>query len=201
MDKRRRQHERLFVHQRHFNEQTDSYVPEYERWKKPWIVKSLIGVYELPPENFIDGTVEENLKIVGHGDKEPLSYNGDEGEVKFNPTMTCAGSTSALRTPEGIRPIIFIRQNVVRPVEIPDPKEAAEFDVKAKLFFLLHEMGHAEDIEKQINYDHDALTIDNAKAEAYAHRFLYRHANRLKYRWMIDQFVRAMDGDRKRDGY
>jgi hypothetical protein len=55
-----------------------------------------------------------------------------------------------------------------------------------RLAVLMHEMGHADDIARGINYDHQALSLDLVGAEVYAHQFVCTHAGRNTYRLLLD---------------
>jgi hypothetical protein len=58
---------------------------------------------------------------------------------------------------------------------------------------LLHELGHADDISKGINYDHQTLSVDLPAAEAYAHAFLCKQAQRHNYPALLGVYLENLE--------
>ena len=64
-----------------------------------------------------------------------------------------------------------------------------EVAAETKLLVLMHELGHAEDISRGVNYNHDDLTVDMVATEVYAHTFVLRYARRLDYRLALRDYI------------
>jgi hypothetical protein len=87
-----------------------------------------------------------------------------------------------------------------RPIGAGDGLKHPLFRDAVRLMVLLHELGHADDISKGINYDHDHLQVDLAAAEAYAHSFVCSQAQRNGYpllvRMCLDNVERMVTSQR-----
>lgn len=53
----------------------------------------------------------------------------------------------------------------------------------------MHELGHAEDLSQQINFDNVARTMNVLSAEVYAHKFVCRYAKRFGYRLALEYYL------------
>jgi hypothetical protein len=170
----------------------DSYWEEYERWKTIGIVKPLVGVFELPEDRFTNATLEENLAFVGHGHCTPLRFKHDvkRYDQQDKSDIVGRGSASAVRDQFGrVRPIVFVRQQVKPRSEIQNEELRRQFEGAVRLLILMHELGHAEDICRGINFDYDAQTVSVVAAELYAHQFVCKHAKRFGYRIALGYYL------------
>jgi hypothetical protein len=105
------------------------------------------------------------------------------------------GYTSAARTPsEQIRSVVFIRDIVLGTEKVP-LESLAETVAHNKLGILLHEIGHAYDIEHQFNYDHSKPSFDKINGEFFAHKFSFQIAERCNYRTVMNGIVHRMKSD------
>lgn len=104
---------------------------------------------------------------------------------------TGAGYTVAVRDQYGKpRPIIFLRQDVnASPANVEEEQNHPDFEAVVKLLVLMHELGHADDIAKSVNYNHENKSLDLVSAEAYAHAFVCRHARRIGYRLALGTYL------------
>lgn len=173
----------------------DSYTDEYEKWKKTDLVKQLVGVYELPAEQFNEKP-EANLATVGKSHLTVIRYEAEVdniGEEK-DEQIVGTGHTVVVRDQYGkVRPIIFIRLNI-NSKSIDESEEHGEnMRDGIRLLVLMHEMGHADDVARSINFDHENKKLDIVKAEAYAHQFVCKHAARLNYRIALMYYLQNIE--------
>lgn len=196
-NKKKRSRKKPFVAAHQFIEGKTSYIGEYRLWQTAKIVKGLLGVFEIPFNEFVTQTTEEHLALVGHAGLTVITYDPDEeGYYRPNPDADVAGYTCGVRTPYGkVKSIIFMRREVHLRQEIPDQDTADEIRAFGKLGILMHEMGHAEDIDKSINYDHQTPSFDGVAGEVYAHAFALKHAQRLGYRHLLFSYCRSLEDD------
>lgn len=177
----------------------DSYAEEYERWKRMDIVKRLVGVYEVSDEQYTKDT-QDLLADFGLTSHQQLfydvevdnRYSGDSTGDGDDTRVAGGGWTSAVKDQYGrVRPIVFVQGNVpISDKGVPGEEQCNEEIVGvAKLLVLMHELGHAEDISRAVNYDHAALKLDIVAAEIYAHKFVMRHAKRLDYRLALSGYI------------
>jgi hypothetical protein len=190
-----------------FLEGIDSYSEEYAAWKRTTIVKRLVGIFEVSQAAFAR---PENLPAaVGLEGYSLVQYEAQyDNSVSFSPDQPTsgAGCTMAVRNPYGkIVPVVFVRAdvNAIGDRGQITKKKHPQFDDLVRLTVLLHELGHADDIAKGINYDHAALKIDLPSAEAYAHRFVCRQAQRNHYPLLLNLYLenveRMAESDREVD--
>lgn len=179
-----------------FIESFDSYCDEYRYWKESTIVRRLVGIFEVPKAQF-DLDREELLRRVGLADYSLVRYATEyETEVCRQEPISGAGCTVAVRNVYGrIQPVVFVRSDVEAVGLAPELAEAADpqFLDSIRLLVLMHELGHADDISKGINFDHKQLSIDLAGAEAYAHRFVCKHARRSNYPSPLTMYLENID--------
>jgi len=173
----------------------DDYAVEFERWKKMEVVKGILGVFELEDDDYRQKETQALLGQLGFGSCTQLFYNVEsDNSVALNEKPTTLGGwTSAVRDHHGhVRPIVFIQKNVPQQ---PDATEhlSEEGTAVFKLIVLMHELGHAEDIRKSVNYNHQSLEIDIVSAEIYAHEFVLRNCRRLGYRLTFKQYLCSIE--------
>lgn len=113
-----------------------------------------------------------SVKLIGWrslGDSWHSGGSDDRSDV------SATGFTSAVRDHFGkVHSAVFICNHVLH-VDVDD---AAELLL---LLILLHELGHADDISKSINFNHENATIERTSAEAYAHSFVIRTCRKRGY--------------------
>lgn len=165
----------------------DSYETEFAAWKASPPVPSLVGIYELDDAAFYADSYDERLKEAGC--PYPMVYfdtDLDNSSTRAPETTVGTGYTSAVKDDKGkIRPVILMRSGVN-----PQTKDGhPEFAHAVRLIVLMHEMGHAEDIAKGVNYDAKTLKLDIVEAEVYAHEYVCRHAKRLNYRVLLSYYL------------
>ena len=198
MNNRKRKKLRFPSHQ--FVDGKGSYAKEYLRWRKPEFlrsvvgVKGLLGVHEIPIGEFSQEP-DVLLALVGHGGLAVIEYDPDEPTgVYYEPSSDEArvtGYTCAVRTPYGkVKSIVFLRE-VIFPPELTDP----EIRAINKLGLLIHEVSHAEDIDRSVNYDHQTPSFDAVAAEVYAHTFVLRRAQRLGYKQLLYSYCLDLEND------
>jgi hypothetical protein len=185
------------IGEKQFIEGFDSYSEEYNKWKRFEIVKRLIGVFELPSDVFHSSTLEEMIAHVGHSDCKVIYYQTDFDNAKTSEkeSSVATGCTCAVRdTFQRVRPIVFIRSQVNSSGDDEcNPNIRSEAEDGMRLLVLLHELGHAEDIVREVNYRHEALRIDIIGAEVFAHEFVCRYAKRLGYRLALGHYLRDLE--------
>jgi hypothetical protein len=154
----------------------DKYTNEYELWKKMTVVRGLLGIFELDDDDYHT----KETKELFHNIEVANTSTGDEK------SSSLGGWTSAVRNQYGkVQPIIFVR----RASERHESEQSEESIVAHKLLVLIHEMGHADDIRRSINYNHEKLELAIVEAELYAHDFVVRHCRKLGYRLMLDTYL------------
>lgn len=178
----------------------DSYADEYRKWKKTDLVPSLLGIYELSDDDFYAETVEAQLDAVGRGGLEVVYYEtGAEQVGSRDRDSVGSGCTSAVRDPYGkVRPIIFIRQSVeLTPTDPTDPPDSPELEKVVadgiRLLALIHEVGHAHDIARGINFKHDDHLLNHVGAEAFAHSFVIEHTRKRNYRLALGSYLEHLE--------
>jgi len=176
----------------------DSYVDEYERWKRMDVVRGLLGVFELEDSDYHEKETKDLLPLLGFCSHEQLFYGVEVANTGglHKETSTAGGWTSAVKDQFGrIHPIIFVRRDVP---SHPDDEEvpSEESTTAHKLLVLIHEMGHADDIRKSVNYTHDSLELGIVEAELYSHDFVVRHCRKLGYRLMLSEYLRNIENQR-----
>jgi hypothetical protein len=178
---------------RAFIEEIDSYSDEYASWKKTKLVKRLVGVFEVPQEQFAL-PYEELLASLGLADYTIVRYAAEyDSAPGGDEPITGTGCTIALRNVYGkIVPAVFVRQDVQAVGETSQPQHP-QFADAIRLLVLLHELGHADDISKGINYDHETLWVDLPAAEAYAHAFLSKQAQRHNYPALLGVYLENLE--------
>lgn len=96
--------------------------------------------------------------------------NDEQGDIYTNSGVQAAGFTT-LVTINGItKPIIFVKASAIGDVR---------FDEFLRLGTIIHELGHAEDMNNGVNYRQDG-SVDLAGAEAYAEVYCLRNLNQSK---------------------
>ena len=164
-----------------FIEGMDSYCDEYEFWKKTTNIKRLVGVFEMPEEQFCLG-LEDLLASAGLGHYRVVRYTSEyDNTPSGSEPISGTGCAVAVRDVYGrIAPVVFVRSDVqsVGDGNKTIDEHHPQFGDSVRLLVLMHELGHADDIAKGVNYDHKELKINFAAAEAYTRMLLY--AGRLK---------------------
>jgi hypothetical protein len=181
--------------QRPFIDGYDSYADEYDRWKRMNVVKGLVGIFELD-----DGDLDKDIKDLppklGLGIYKQIFHTVEvDNSVKMNaPNVKGSGWTSAVKDNYGrVRPIIFVGKNVRLDSDHSSIDEQGERTRDSsgviQLLVLMHELGHAEDIARGVNYNHVDVTLDIVAAEFYAHRFVLLNARKLGYRFALKNYI------------
>jgi hypothetical protein len=70
-----------------------------------------------------------------------------------------------------------------------------------KLMTLIHELGHVQDMERSINFDHVAKRCDMIEAEVYAHLYSLERMARMNYSQCFDMLMDALKRAVGGDGY
>ncbi len=180
-----------------FIEGMDSYCDEYKYWKKRTdIIKRLVGIFEVSEEVF--GLELKKLVVaVGLDGYQPLFYNAEhDNTIRSDGPISGTGCAVALRNVYGnVVPAVFVREGVASVGEADEqPGEThPQFADSIRLLVLFHELGHADDISKGLNYDHDKLIIDLAAAEAYAHDFVCRQCMKNSYPLLMSQYLENVE--------
>lgn len=149
-------------HKRAFLDGVGSYGNEYRFWIKFSPVKSLLGIFELEDCDYFNSSTQDLMPRFGFGACEQLFYKVDtnnESTSVDEDKDIFGGWASAVKDVHGkVRSIIFIRAGLpaFECREEPTPEAAAA----VKLMVLLHELGHADDIHKCINYNHELHWMD-----------------------------------------
>lgn len=152
----------------------DSYVKEFgkvaARARKE--SRSLLDIIELDDRDYF--TTDHSSFAEG---MEEIRWNtelSDYGSLSED-TNIC-GFTCAFRAPGAdIRTLIVIRKRV------PASEPNREGKYVHKLIALLHELGHVDDIEHQVNFNHAAGTFDAIEAEVYAHLHALKRMAKRNY--------------------
>jgi hypothetical protein len=175
----------------------DSYGDEYDYWKKTTIIKRLVGVFEVPEAEF-EKPIDELLGVVGLDGYTVVKYTADhDNKVTNDKPSSGAGCAVAIRDVYGkIAPAVFVKSEVVSVSKVTGEVSTEvhpQFDATVRLLLLLHELGHANDISRAINYDHTNLKIDLAAAEAYAHEFVCKQAQKNNYTLALHLYLENVD--------
>ncbi len=175
-----------------FIEALDSYCDEYEYWKRAAFIKHLVGVFEVAEAQFQLG-LEGLLLAAGLGDYSGVLYTSDyDNTGSRDQPISGTGCAIAVRDIYGrIRPVVFVCSDVQSIEENGEANEGnhPQFADSVRLLVLIHELGHADDISKGINYDHEQLKIDLGAAEAYAHSFVCKHAQKNNYTLLLEIYL------------
>lgn len=171
----------------------DTYTDEFNRVLTKPPLRNLFGIFQLSNDEFYGQSTAEKLRQVGLGHLEQVRWNSDhqaKAQSKDDEGHG-AGMACGVVSPEGrLLPVIFIRTEV--PVDV-QPQYADEFKSTIRLLTLLHEIGHAEDMMKEINFNLRDRTVDLVAAEAYAHRYVLRHLQKRNCRIGLNQYIGQLD--------
>jgi hypothetical protein len=174
----------------------DTYADEYARLVRNSGVKRLLGVYEIPAERF-DVSGDGNLRVAGiHHPQVMLtdaSIPDDEepGKDGFaGPEVTATGNTIATRNQHGhVQSAIFICNAPTGLEHILDGPECA------RTLVLLHELGHADDMAKGLNFDFSTDRLNWIGAEVYAHDYVIRSCLRRGYRLALLGYLNTLNAN------
>lgn len=172
-----------------------SYSDALRHWTKLTPVKGLVGIFELPKSQYYGTSFEEKLTLVGHPEFEFLRYDGGGIETDTEREASSdgggTGTTSLIRDQyKKIRPIIFVRSDVTIPnAATLSEKDRTEREYITRLMVMLHELGHADDASKSVNYDHKSGRVNVVSAEVYAHRYVCRAARSHNYKWLLRTYL------------
>jgi hypothetical protein len=181
-----------------FLDSLDRYEDEYDAIRRVKPVKGLLGVFEFNDKEFYALSLEDKLGQAGFPGHSIVYYTADIDHGPLDKSATGVGHTCAVRSPAGkMRSIIFVRKDIAVKSEVDDPHLKREVEFGVRILLLLHEMGHADDIRKGVNYDHENLTLDVVAAEVYAHGFALAEAKRRDYRLALGQYVRELQTQRE----
>lgn len=178
-----------------FMDGVDSYKSEYEELMKNPPFKGILGIYELGRDQFNTLSADQQLEFVGlrghtHiGWKSGLTNKDDD---LAHESVKGTGSTVGTRTANGrIVPVVFVRKEVDPDGDAKEHTETLSYMIR--LIVLLHELGHAEDMIKEKNFNHAQTTTDLIEAEAYAHQFAVNYAKRRNYRIALNYYLDNLD--------
>jgi hypothetical protein len=205
-DKRRQKEEKRQARQRKSKERRaaqrdlffdvlDSYEAEFQQLLAKPPVQGLAGIFELDDVVFKNATSEERLKHVGLSGYSVVNY--DFGPQRTEDTTTTAepkatGYACTIRDSDNrFYPVIFIRRSVV--VDDPQGERANEIIAVNRVCVLLHECGHAQDMNEMINFRPSTGRCNIVEAEAYAHRFALEQAKKLNYRVLTTHYIENLD--------
>jgi hypothetical protein len=121
------------------------------------------------------------------------TYGKEEDEAG---AVNIAGFTQAHLDPVG-----RLHTVVVPPKDIECGSPLRDMQYGYKLVALLHELGHVEDLERQINFSLLTETADITAAEVYANRYALAEANRVGLFMVADTLSGALAKYRGRSDY
>jgi len=142
----------------------DSYEEEFSRTVTAAMkgLPTLHGVHEVDLPDF----ESTDWSLFGCDPKQQIFFNVDDQFASYgtgNPKANVRGSAAYfLDGTSDYRAVVLIPRNPKSSVEYKDLKYSI------KIAALLHELGHVQDAERQINMDPIALRFDVINAEAYA---------------------------------
>lgn len=99
-----------------------------------------------------------------------------DGYAEQDRNVNINGLANGFKTADGaLKTLVLIRRDV------PGTKPHREFKYVLKVIALLHELGHIEDMEKEVNFDHKAKRFNMIEAEVYAHLYSLRRMAEWNY--------------------
>lgn len=131
------------------------------------------------PNDKIPSPLEEHLTELGVPYDEVIYFTPTEDaehNTVYGQHICAAGATSFFLKNGVASPIIFMNSSIGKLKNI----ENSELENIFKYIFLIHEIGHAEDFNKQINFHHATRTVDLVSAEAYADVFTLKYLKSSK---------------------
>lgn len=129
----------------------------------------LHGIFEL--NSFSDFDITRTCLSNGLLVEKVLSFEAEDDVIAETYSGLSGDGCTVLVTSNGVaKPVIFLKQQMHEHIHINNC---------FRLGVLLHELGHADDMIRGINYKL-GQAIDLVKAEAYAEIFCLRHLNSLK---------------------
>ena len=194
-EKQRKHRARTFA----FLDGADSYADQYERLKHEMLTRSLVGIYELDDDSF-NLSLTDKLESLELNDLAIVEYESEFDSSTNESGVKGTGVTCIVQDTSGnVRPIVFLRERVsLSPAsDEGDAEHAKEISFAIRVLILLHEVGHAEDISRGINFDHVQRRMDRINAEVYAHSFVCKHTRRRNYRLALDYYLDDLEEKRQ----
>lgn len=172
------------------------YAPVVESIKRTPGIKGLIGIFELTEAEYYDTTFAQKMAVIGHPDYEVLFYeSGDvetDSERAASVDASGTGMTSVVRDHyRRLKSAIFTRTGVSQ----TSPSSGVSQEDHQSLITLqviIHEMGHADDIAKGVNYNHESQSVDAVAAEVYAHKFACKYMRDHGYKWLLQSYAKLI---------
>jgi hypothetical protein len=131
----------------------------------------------------LERETKEQLLSIGLETFEPIYFSilGDSyPEKKGAPSLSkVKGATICFRDGQKVNQVILLQKEIPKDINI---QEEYQDDWKALLHLcaLLHEFGHADDMQKSINFSFSGTpTVKLIEAEAYAHVYTLNHLNKM----------------------
>ena len=170
-----------------FYDYYDSYFDEFLRVaaEAKQQFPSLLNIVEADDEEYF-GTDRSRFaagmqQIFWRTEAEENGYGTSRDKSNVN------GYTNAFIKEDGeVKTLVVIRKG------IPNSKPHREFKYVLKLVALLHELGHVDDMEREINFNHAAKTFDVIEAEVFAHLYSLRRMAERNYYQCFNMLVEAL---------
>lgn len=117
--------------------------------------------------------IEDRLIDLGISYDEVIYFTPSGGEAHniSHEQHDAAGVTSFFIKDGVAHSVIFINGEIGKLTNT----EGSEYEDLLKYIFLIHEIGHADDFSKQINFKHVTREVNLISSEAYADVFALRH--------------------------
>ena len=169
-----------------FLEGVDSYLCEYHELMKKSPIGHHVPVCEVGDDVW-GQSEEEILRRTGYVGYEVVGYEADFEPVSVESRVGTACMIT-VKVPSGpVRPLIFVNNDLRTASGDPD------IEAGIKILMLLHEYGHARDVLKAINFDHEKQTLDLVAAEVYAHTFVVRQCRKRGYRIALGYYLEYIE--------
>ncbi|MNF80956.1 hypothetical protein D3C84_632100 [compost metagenome] len=149
-----------------------------EELRKTHLGVNIHSIHNIPSDQMLS-PVEERLAELGIPYDEVIYFTPTEDEehnTVYGQHICAAGATSFFLKDGTANSTIFMNGNIGKLTNTED----SELENILKYIFLIHEIGHAEDFNKQINFHHTTRKVDLVSAEAYADIFTLKHLKSSK---------------------
>lgn len=136
------------------------------------------SIHHIPSDQMLS-PVEERLTELGISYDEVIYFTpteDDERSTSYGQHICAAGTTSFFLKNGSANSTIFMNSNIGKLTN----SEGSELENIFKYIFLIHEIGHAEDFDKQINFHRATRKVDLVSAEAYADVYTLKYLKSSK---------------------